>query len=205
MLVTHIKDTLLPRMTPFLSRIQVQFRTRETDRLLRQEQDRAFQAAERTDAERILRRRAEEAQRIAREEAARRAEREKSKAEKVRRRWRRWAQRRLGDEPPAGVRIGVRLPDGRRAIRRFKESDKLEALYTFVDGQLFPADMEGDGEEEPQGYVHEWEFRLAVAFPRSEVPFVKGRNVGDVDALRGGANLVVEGFQRGEESDGSDD
>jgi FAS-associated factor 2 len=78
-------------------------------------------------------------------------------------------------------------------------------LYTFVDGQLFPVDAAALVDNEaPRGYVHEWEFKLAVAFPRSEVPCVAGRRVGDVDALRGGANLVVEGFERGDESDGSD-
>ncbi|KAF8581450.1 UBX-domain-containing protein [Ramaria rubella] len=207
-LVTHITDTLLPRMTPFLSRLQAQARARETDRLLRQEQDSAFRASERADAERILRRRAEEAEKTAREEAVRQVELEKKNQEEKRKRWRRWAQRHLGDEPSSGVRIGVRLPDGRRAIRRFNESDDLEVLYTFVDGQLYPDDGEGNGgENAPSDYVHQWEFKLAVAFPRREVPYLRGQKVGDVDSLRGGANLVVEGFDRGDagESDGSED
>ncbi|KAF8513036.1 hypothetical protein JB92DRAFT_2925147 [Gautieria morchelliformis] len=205
-LVTHITETILPRMTPFLGRLQAQSRARETDRLLRLEQDNAFHASERADAERILRRRAEEAEQIAREEAMRRAEREKKNQDELKGRWRRWAHSRLSDEPSGGVRIGVKLPDGRRAIRRFDESDSLEVLYTFVDGKLYPIDRDEPGEvSEPQDYVHEWEFKLAVAFPRTEVPCLPGRKVGDVDALKGGANLVVEGFARGEESDESDE
>jgi FAS-associated factor 2 len=205
-LVTHITETILPRMTPFLARLQAQSRARETDRLLRLEQDNAFHASERADAERILRRRAEEAEQIAREEAMRRAEREKKNQDELKGRWRRWAHSRLGDEPSGGVRIGVKLPDGRRAIRRFDESDDLELLYTFVDGQLYPDARDEPGEfSQPRDYVHEWEFKLAVAFPRTEVPCLPGRKVGDVDALKGGANLVVEGLARGEESDESDE
>jgi FAS-associated factor 2 len=205
-LVTHIADTILPRMTPFLSRLQAQSRARETDRLLRVEQDIAFHASERADAERILLRRAEEGERVAREDAARRSELERKRQEEKKREWRRWAQSQLGDEPSSGVRIGVKLPDGRRAIRRFSENDSLEALYMFVDGQLYPYDEDVSREvSAPLDYAHEWEFKLAVAFPRTEVPCLPGRKVGDVQALKGGANLVVEGFDRGEESDGSDE
>ena len=203
-LVTHITETILPRMAPFLSRLQAQSHARETDRLLRLEQDNAFHASERADSERILRRRAEEAERVAREEAVRRAEREKKNQEDKKKQWRRWAQSQLSDESSSGIRIGVKLPDGRRAIRRFNESDDLELLYTFVDGQLYPEDTEGPGDRvAPQEYDHEWDFKLAVAFPRSEVPCLPRRRVGDVNALKGGANLVVEGFDRGDESDGS--
>ena len=205
-LVTHITETILPRMTPFLSRLQAQSRARETDRLLRLEQDSAFHASERADAERILRRRAEEAERVAREEAARQSELEHKNQEEKKRTWRRWAQSQLGDEPTSGVRIGVKLPDGRRAIRRFNEFDNLELLYTFVDGQLYPDDRDGPRESSaPRDYTHEWEFKLAVAYPRTEVSCLRGRKVGDVEALKGGANLVVEGFNREEESDGSDE
>lgn len=205
-LVTHITETILPRMMPFLSRLQAQSRAREADRLLRLEQDSAFHASERADAERILRRRAEEAEQTARQEAARRAELEKKDQAEMKKRWRRWAQSQLADEPSGGVRIGVKLPDGRRAIRRFNESDDLELLYTFVDGQLYPVEEHGPGKyAPPQDYVHEWEFKLAVAFPRTEVPCLSGRKMGDVDALKGGANLVVEGFDRGDESDGSEE
>lgn len=203
-LITHIVDTLLPRMTPFLSRLQAQSRARETDRLLRLEQDNAFHASERADSERILRRRAEEAERVAREEAARRAERDRKSQEEKKKQWRRWAQSQLCDEPSSGVRIGVRLPDGRRAIRRFNESDDLQLLYTFVDGQLYPDVKDNPGNHEPpREYDHEWDFKLAVAFPRSEVPCLPGCKIGDINGLKGGANLVVEGFDWGDESDGS--
>ena len=71
-LKTHITEHLVPRVSPVLSRIRqeaaekeaalaVEAETRERERALRAEQDRAFEAARRKDTDRILQKRAADA------------------------------------------------------------------------------------------------------------------------------------------------
>lgn len=54
----------------------------------------------------------------------------------------------LEEEPEAGegvTRIGIRLPNGDRLIRRFKEDDTLQSLYDFAEIQdLEPMDLLSD-------------------------------------------------------------
>ncbi|KAF8528447.1 hypothetical protein BU17DRAFT_38224 [Hysterangium stoloniferum] len=196
-LTTHISTAVIPRVTP----LRLQAMAREEERRLRDEQDAAFRAAEQADGDRIRRKRHEEEAARERErlEAARlhRASmeaKEKQRMVEVYKEWLGKASKRLSPEPEAGkgLRVGVRLPSGVRSIRRFGESQPVSDIYTWVGALLHnvePIDGEVDAEYSPQH-----NFKLVVAFPRSEVPYLVGQAVGEIDALRGGANLVVEGF-----------
>jgi FAS-associated factor 2 len=145
------------------------------------------------------------------------AEKERLELEKVQRKlkrvaWRRWARRALvgtEDTTSAGIRIGVRLPDGRRIIRRFSPKDSLTSLYAFVDTQFIGADSpaESDPEQPPEGYVNEWEFKLVTTYPRQEIEKdVGGKAIGEVEGLGHGANLVVEMTRAADEViEGSDE
>lgn len=241
-LVTHLQEHLLPRVTPYLTRIRAQAldreaaqtmvaRERERDRALRAEQDRAFEESARRDRERIEKKRAE--QRQAEEDARRKAEAEQRAQEEARREeaeraawaekrmaWRRYGRRALlPREPRPGetgrgktVRVGVRMPDGRRAVRFFGEADSLTAVYAFVDTLFIPNGPEyapaldpaapPEGEEPgEQGLLRAMEkvgkkngewfgFRLAMAYPRKEIHWEPGKRVGDVEGLSGGQLLV---------------
>lgn len=205
-LITHITTTIIPRITP----LRLQALAREEERRLREEQDAAFLASERADAERIRRRRTEEEQ--ARERAVLEGERTRKAEQEARtkaleeeryKNWLGWSVSRMNHEPSSGsgIRVGVRMPDGKRTIRRFSENDEVDNIYIWVGGMLYGV-TEGtvpDGSYEPSH-----RFTLAVAFPRSEVPFVKGQKIGEVGTLKGGANLVVEGFMGNETDDGSE-
>ncbi|EKM53069.1 uncharacterized protein PHACADRAFT_259225 [Phanerochaete carnosa HHB-10118-sp] len=241
-LVTHLQEHLLPRVIPYLTRVRAQTldkeaaraaeaREREHDRALRAEQDRAFEESARRDRERIEKKRAErrQAEEDARqqaeaaqraEEQARRDEEERAAWAATRMAWRRYGRRALlPREPRPGetgrgktVRVGVRMPDGRRAVRFFGEMDSLTAVYAFVDTLLIPDAPEyapvgdpatpPDGEElGEQGLLRAMEkvgkkngewfgFRLAMAYPRKEIHWEAGKRVGEVEGLSGGQLLV---------------
>ncbi|KAK7014434.1 UBX domain-containing protein 10 [Paramarasmius palmivorus] len=203
-LVTHLQETLLPRVKPYLARVKT---TRETlavqrdleesqrreERRIREEQDRAFEAAALRDRERILAKmRAEEEAKRREVEERERREREEREAEEKRKRRvgvREWLRAYLPAES-GDVRVAVRLPSGTRVVRRFRKEDGVGVLYAFVDTQLHPASpsssalgvaapsKEGEFEKTLKGLVAQdvetkewWGFTLATAYPRKEIPY----------------------------------
>eukprot|EP00192_Tetraselmis_astigmatica_P005709 CAMPEP_0117665772 /NCGR_PEP_ID=MMETSP0804-20121206/9999_1 /TAXON_ID=1074897 /ORGANISM="Tetraselmis astigmatica, Strain CCMP880" /LENGTH=459 /DNA_ID=CAMNT_0005473229 /DNA_START=125 /DNA_END=1504 /DNA_ORIENTATION=+ len=123
---------------------------REMNRMLREQQDREYQESLEQDR---LREEAVEAERRAAEEAVRAAEEEEARIrageEAEARRQRDFqaaiAKRRakayaaVTEEPPAGTPgscpVRVRMPDGSNLQRRFLTTDKVQALYDYVDIQ----------------------------------------------------------------------
>lgn len=229
-LVAHLEEHLLPRVTPFLAKLRAEAAERERERALRAEQDRAFEESRRKDAERIQQRAreernlAEEKKRAVEAEARIADERRKvAEAKKLwdthRMEWRRWIRYGLVvREPRPGegargktMRIGVRMPDGRRVVRFFGENDRLTALYAFVDSLFIPPEFvqdadprspPGGGQVGEDGLLDEmqrsgrsaekwWGFKLVLAYPRREIAW-EGKRIGDADALRGGGQVVVE-------------
>ncbi|KAG8849328.1 hypothetical protein FRB96_000864 [Tulasnella sp. 330] len=194
----YITTTLVPRVTPLLNRLRAEIRMRQQERELRAEQDRAFAEAERMDRERMAKRREEEL-RIKREDEERqKKEEEQWMREQWREQWRQHVHANLTPEPGpetrGRLRIGIRLPNGQRLVRFFKPDENIEALYTWADTG-FLASPSAHGEPAslpPADYKPEFEFSLASSFPREEVPLIEGKILGDVNALKGGANLVVE-------------
>jgi UBX domain len=79
-------------------------------------------------------------------------------------------------EPEVGTRIGIRLPDGRRLVRKFVPTDSVQLLYDFVEAQdLAPLDVESD-------------FSIFNTFPRKEVgPELTFKEAGLVNA-----SVIVE-------------
>jgi FAS-associated factor 2 len=216
----HIVNTVLPRVAPVLNRKRAEQQSREYERRLRQEQDRAYADSERKDYERIVKRRAEEQRQREEQEALKAAaeERERqAKAQAAERQlqisqkmaWRRYARRMLVPQEisgsKTGVRIGIRMPSGKLLVRRFEPTDTVTALYAFVASQFIPAGdaPENDPLEPPGGggfgtevedHDWDWDFHLAVSFPKSVIGWAKGdrTTIGEVAALKGGGNLVVE-------------
>ncbi|KAI0354051.1 hypothetical protein OH77DRAFT_1426463 [Trametes cingulata] len=230
-LVTHLTDHLLPRVSPFLAQLRAQEAERERERALRAEQDRAFEESRRRDAERAQQRAREE--RAAAEERKRAAEAEARAAEERRKAqeakkqwdahrmaWRRWIRRGLVmREPRPGengrgktMRVGVRMPDGRRVVRFFGENDSVTSLYAYVDSLFIPPEFiqDADPPTPPEGgWVGEdglvgemqrsgkpaekwWGFKIFLAYPRREIAWEPEKRIGDVDVLKGGGQVVIE-------------
>jgi FAS-associated factor 2 len=192
---THITTSLLPRVTPLLTRLRTERWNRAQERALREEQDRAFQEAAAKDRERVLQKQEAERRTAAEAEARIASEQQRVALSEKRTQWRRYARKHLVPPEPVsgGLRIGIRLPDGKRAVRRFASEDDTTALYTFVETLLIsPQDVEGDSDAAPSGYTHEWSFALVTSFPRHEIPSLSKVPLTSIDELKGGANLVVE-------------
>ena len=140
--------------------------------------------------------------------------------------WRRWIRRALVmREPRPGeavrgktMRVGVRMPDGRRVVRFFGEGDPLSALYAYVDSLFIPPEFiqDADPPTPPEGALTGeaalvgamkksgrapekwWGFKLVLAYPRREIPWEADKKIGEVDALKGGGQVVVELVADGE-------
>lgn len=156
-LTSHLTSQLLPRVLPFLERIRTTARERERDRMLREEQDRAFRDSARRDRERIQEKMEEERRKV--EEGRRREEEERQEKERleserleakrkeaVKMEWRRWSRRTLVKPETRGatgtIRLAIRLPGGDgRTIRQFSPDDTLTSLYIYVDSQLIPSNL----------------------------------------------------------------
>ena len=230
-LLTHLADTLIPRVSPFLDRLKAEERRREQERLMRAEQDRAYREAMNRDKERIERkireeqeaqRRAEQ-ERIAEEKRLKAKEEERNREEVWDRRrmeWRRYLRwlSKVNPVPSAGLRIGIRMPDGARDARIFGPRDTLTALYGFVDSHFIPSELfTGEDPTSPpsssskgETAVHEeiagsslppeqwWKFRLATSYPRKEIPWQPNMALGGISALENGVQLAVELIRDGD-------
>lgn len=148
---THLTTVVMPRVSPFLARQRAQQATRLAERRLREEQDRAYAAAARQDEARVLKMRAEQAQRLAFERERQESEARAAKLRQSAKEWRAWQRAVLEREGEpeqvnggaGGVaRVGVRLGDGRRVVRRFRPDSSTERVYAFVECAL----EEDDGE-----------------------------------------------------------
>jgi FAS-associated factor 2 len=206
-------------------------RRREEERRMREEQDRAYREAMNRDKHRIEKkiREEEEKKRIAEEEllaaqlrivAEKEAQEKQRKWEEQRMLWRRYMRKVMKQKEAHGtsgdqVRIGVRLPDGQRIIRKFDSDDSVSSLYACVDSHFIPEDLDPatDPSSPPsssvegklalhalhdeiarqEGDSHKWwGFMLVSSYPRKEVPWDKGAKIGDIGCLHGGGQLVVE-------------
>ncbi|KAL6080625.1 FAS-associated factor 2 [Balamuthia mandrillaris] len=133
--------SLLEERGPLLVAARAAVEEREQDRLIREEQDLAYQESLLRDQERERQLR-EEAERKEREERAlleaeRQEEEEARRAEEARQQLLAEKQRRLPPEPapnsPTTAKIVIRLPDGVRMERLFHWTDTVQSLYDFVD------------------------------------------------------------------------
>ena len=179
---------------------------REAERSLRAEQESAYERSLATDRERARQRREAEA-------AAQRAEKEAQEkaaaAEKEaqnRDQWKRWRAQSIPDEPSTEVkevtRISLRMPSGKRVVRRFRADADMEELYAFVECfEVISAETEFSEKpvEEPVGFDHAYEFVLVSPMPRVVYDLKSGGTVGE--SLGRSGNLIVERVDEDEDED----
>ncbi|KAL0057820.1 UBX domain-containing protein 10 [Marasmius tenuissimus] len=242
-LCTHLTETLLPRVQPYLTRIKAsreaaerekdhEEQARQAERALRAQQDRAFEESARRDRDRILAKiREDEERKRAAEEEKRRLEEEQRKIEQQERERERSEEKRMGQrkwlhehafagsvdgEGSGELRVAVRMPDGRRLVRRFRKNETLSTLYAFVDVQFLSpgassaSSYASDVDEAVQGFVQTapspdpvqwWGFKLASAYPRKEIPWSHGIYLASIPEIAGGGGqLVVEMVNNGRRS-----
>ena len=174
------------------------------ERMLRQEQDSAYERSLAQDRERArLRREAEAA-------AAEQARREKEQAEAAaslagkKKQWRQWRAMRIAPEPSADakdvVRIALKMPEAARVMRRFPAAATIEELYAFVDCyDLVGGGESAQGPSKPDSYEHEFDFRLVSTLPRVVYDPESGGTIGERVGRSG--NLIVEPITDGEDEE----
>ena len=160
---------------------------------------------------------AEEEARLAWQRKAREVELARQK-ESDRMEWRRWTRSAIiqpsstsGVSSSGPLRIAIRLPTGSRVVHTFSQTATLTSLYAFVDSQFIPPqfnpaddptslpDQTGVGENALESHISKvgpaeeyWGFRIALAYPRMEIPWKQKTKLLDITHLKGGGQVVVE-------------
>ena len=204
---SHISEIVLARLGGFLNRLKAQKREREAQRHLREEQDRAYAEAGRRDRERVQAKEAELRAAREAEESKRKAEQAKLREGQNRDAWRRATAAAFGEEAPGGslsVRFVVRLPDGKRLMRRFAAQDSIRRVWEYVECEAHGVPVAGgpglSTARPDAGYEPTLGFALASTFPRRvmQLDAVGSKTIehliqeGVIDKT--GANLVTEGL-----------
>ncbi|KAK7458719.1 UBX domain-containing protein 10 [Stygiomarasmius scandens] len=248
-LVHHLNTTLLPRILPYLSQIRTlraqlessqaaQRQVMENERRIREEQDRAFEETRRRDAERIRRKVREEEEEKRRKEEEEVKERQrviKEEREREEREYLRGVLGRgygilggkstntiqggVGGDGEGKLRIAVRMPDGKRLVRKFKgagegagEGETVGKLFAWVDLNLNPPAASSSSSrdpEDPESLVESaiaskaantgleralnewWGFTLSTSYPRRPIPWKRDLPLSQVDGLSGGGGQVI--------------
>lgn len=184
-----------------LSRVRNQRNEQQATRNLREEQNTAYERSLAQDRERARQRReAEAAQAREAEQARVKEEADFQRAQKVEQ-WRQWRAQSIAAEPGAEVkdatRISIRMTSGERVVRKFQAEATMEELYAFVECfDVLNADTH-DPVTKPEGYQHNYGFRLVSPMPRTVYGAEGGGTIGSNVGRSG--NLIVEPIDIGEE------
>eukprot|EP01102_Stenamoeba_stenopodia_P017547 TRINITY_DN630_c0_g2_i1.p1 TRINITY_DN630_c0_g2~~TRINITY_DN630_c0_g2_i1.p1 ORF type:complete len:383 (-),score=70.10 TRINITY_DN630_c0_g2_i1:48-1196(-) len=165
--VTTVVDKLtnvLEAETANLTNYRVQQEERERDRLIREEQEMAYQLALEADREKERQAQEEEQRLKEMERMAKEAEENKKRAIEFK-------KRNLPPEPAQGqgVQLVVRMPNGSRLSRRFNPTDLVQSVYDYVDSHQ--EEIESDS------------YELVMSYPR-KVFSDKTLKLQDVDASK---------------------
>lgn len=192
--VEKIRTAVAQNKEP-LERLRSTRAEQQASRSLRQEQDSAYERSLAIDRERARQRR--EAEEARQREAQAAAEREAAEAKRLQdlQQWKRWRAQSIPKEPEAdvkdAVRVSIRLTSGERVIRRFAPDADLEELYAFVECyDVLQESQEATTVQEPEGFKHEYGFRLVSPMPRIVYEVGEGGTIRD--KIGRGGNLLVE-------------
>ncbi|KAL2863760.1 clathrin-mediated endocytosis regulator UBX3 [Aspergillus lucknowensis] len=179
-----------------LERIRSTRAEQQATRSLREQQDSAYERSLAIDRERARQRREAEAARQREEQLA--AERQAAEEKQIRdlEQWKQWRSQSIQKEPAAdvkdAVRISIRLLSGERVIRRFAPDADMEELYAFVECYDILKELDTSEKitsEKPDGFDHQYGFRLVSPMPR----VVYGVDAGSVrEKIGRGGTLLVE-------------
>ncbi|CAO1638841.1 unnamed protein product [Sympodiomycopsis kandeliae] len=215
---TWFINSCFKKCSTTLEVLQAEQESRSRERLLMQEQDRAYEEVSRRDAEKIAQRRAQEEQQrrqaedVAQQEALLKAEREKKLS------WLLSHRSRLQSEcnpDKEGTQIQAVLPSGLRINRYFSIDSPIEDIFTWIEISALPSDLALTSSVDLlESYQHSYEFTLYHGYPRQKLEFSKEKTIRDVKELGSRLQFIVEGRlccddhsgeKEGEESSDSSD
>jgi FAS-associated factor 2 len=181
---------------PDLEGVRAERAAQEVARNLRDEQDAAYEHSLARDRERARQKRDAAAAAAAEEKRARDEAEAAERLEVKRQQWRRWRATTIAPEPDATVKDSVRLalnmPHGAgRIVRKFDSQATIEELYAFVECySLVQAGAVHEHISKPDGYEHNYAFRIASVMPRETFDPADTASLGE--KMGRGGNLIVE-------------
>ncbi|KAK4575007.1 UBX domain-containing protein 10 [Recurvomyces mirabilis] len=196
-----------------LDRIRRQRQEQQASRSLRQEQESAYERSLAADREKARKRKEDEAAKEKADREEREREERETNAAELLAQWKSWRRQNIAPEPgnevKDAVRISLRLQNGERVIRKFRPEAEVEELYAFVECR---EDEDDENEattpdekeaQKPQGYEHEYGFRLVSPMPREVYDVSKGGTIRERIGRSG--NLIVEKIVDEDEDDGDEE
>lgn len=202
--VEKLRTAILQNREP-LERIRATRAEQQASRSLREQQDSAYERSLAIDRERARQRREAEAEQRRQEQEAAEQQAAEEKRRRDHQQWKRWRAQSIQDEPGTDVkeaaRISIRLTSGERVIRRFAPDADIEELYAFVECYDVLQDPEqmAAGGEKPEGFEHQYRFRLVSPMPRMVYEVEAGGSIRE--KVGRGGNLLVETIDDDNESD----
>lgn len=187
-----------------LERLRSSRAEQQASRSLREEQDSAYERSLAIDRERARVRREAEATRLQEEQAAADRQAAEEKRQRDLAQWKQWRAELLVPEPSTDVkdvvRISVRLPKGERIVRRFTPDTDLEEVYAVVEcHEILQDASRPTGISKPEGFEHQYGFRLVSPMPRAVFDVQDGGSI--ADKVGRGGNLLVEPIDEDEDED----
>lgn len=204
-------STYVPRLriaiaqhSPLLERVRATRAERHATQSLRNEQNSAYERSLTQDRERArLRREAESAKLKAEQEELAR-EKLELKKQLQEQEWKIWRAQQMSAEPgpeeKAVTRVSIRMRSGERVIRKFAKTATVEELYAFVE--CYHIILSGKHPEQalqPEGYKHEYNFRLVSPMPRLVYDLESRGTIGD--RLGNNGTLIVESITSDDEEE----
>ncbi|KAI1433696.1 UBX domain-containing protein [Xylaria sp. CBS 124048] len=210
-------QTTINKYAPDIMGVRAERTAQEVARNLRTEQDDAYERSLARDRARARERKEAEAAEAAKEKKALEEAEAAERLERQRQQWRRWRATTIKPEPDTSanskevVRIALMMPTTGRVVRRFSADTTVEELYAFVECyDIFTTNPELNGEDEknamqadvddddyvniqaenPEGYVHKYQFQIASPIPR--VVYEPDENATLGDRIGRSGNLIVE-------------
>lgn len=224
----HFISTLEEKIethSPILATLIYDKEERELDRRLREQQNAAYERSLAVDRERARVAREEKLQRELQEkERKAKEEEEKRQAALLKEKehaWKLWKIGKLGPEftssspDQRAARISIRTLEGTRLVRKFSGEDTIEDIYSYVEchklletidnAELVKIYKTPELYPKPEGYTHEYKFKLASSMPRKVIEPDSKKLIKSEKAIWPSGSLVVEvEFPSDEEEDDDD-
>ena len=187
---------------PILEQARSTEREQQASRNLRSEQNSAYERSLAQDRERARQKREAEAAKSQAEQEEKAALQAEDRKQRNVAQWRSWRAQSIAPEPdPVSkhvARVSIRLTSGERVIRRFDDKASLEELYAFVECYdiLRHGQALGPGLK-PDGYEHDFGFRLVSPMPRKVYDVHDTRSIGE--SVGRSSNIIVESIGEDDE------
>ncbi|KAI9361780.1 thioredoxin-like protein [Pilaira anomala] len=194
-------ESAMARVDVQLNQLRNERAQREAERMLREEQDKAYRQSLLADQEKERKLKEER-------EAKARAKERKELRVKQRQEYIQYlvSKFKTAEESKEKMtKISFRLADGERVIRKFDGNDSLETLYQFVEAYPYLKQYNKVSPSPPVNYQHEYKFSIHSSYPRTVYEPNTEIKIKDQKGLWPSATLIVDSNEEAEEEEDDDE